>query len=65
MLFFVWLISRYYYERWEVVLNQSLDKRRLALREAECKAEDLFRAIEEKGILCSGITEKQTNREIY
>ncbi|PED28646.1 M24 family metallopeptidase [Bacillus cereus] len=46
-------------------MNQSLDKRRLALREAECKAEDLFRAIEEKGILRSGVTEKQINREIY
>ncbi|PEO24926.1 aminopeptidase [Bacillus toyonensis] len=46
-------------------MNQFLDKRRLALREAECKAEDLFRAIEEKGILRSGVTEKQINREIY
>jgi Xaa-Pro aminopeptidase len=46
-------------------LNQFLEKRHSALRDAERKAEELFKAIEEKGILRGGVTEKQINREIY
>ncbi|MFD0713239.1 M24 family metallopeptidase [Paenibacillus sp. GCM10027626] len=39
--------------------------RHLALRDAERKAAELFSAVEKKGILRSGVTEKQINREIY
>ncbi|BBI32722.1 M24 family metallopeptidase [Cohnella abietis] len=46
-------------------MNPLIEKRHLALREAERKAEELFKAIEEKGILRSGATEKQINKEIY
>jgi Xaa-Pro dipeptidase len=46
-------------------LSQPLEDRHLTLRDAEKKAETLFRAVEEKGILRGGVTEKQINREIY
>ncbi|WCN39789.1 M24 family metallopeptidase [Aneurinibacillus uraniidurans] len=46
-------------------MNQSLEKKHVSLRDAEKKAEDLFKAIEEKGILRGGVTEKQINQEIY
>ncbi|WP_282943415.1 M24 family metallopeptidase [Paenibacillus sp. RC67] len=42
-----------------------MEKRHSSLREAERKAEQLFKAIEEKQIMRSGVTEKQINREIY
>lgn len=43
----------------------SLEQRHSALREAERKAEQLFRKVEETGILRSGVTEKEINKEIY
>jgi len=43
----------------------SLEQRHAALREAERKAEQLFRKVEENGILRSGATEKEINKEIY
>ncbi|MED4586733.1 M24 family metallopeptidase [Brevibacillus choshinensis] len=46
-------------------MNQSLAKRHQALREAETKAELLFANIEEKGIIRSGVSEKDINQEIY
>ncbi|MED4784767.1 M24 family metallopeptidase [Brevibacillus choshinensis] len=46
-------------------MNQSLAKRNQALREAETKAELLFANIEEKGIIRSGVSEKDINQEIY
>ncbi|MBU7314347.1 M24 family metallopeptidase [Paenibacillus oleatilyticus] len=46
-------------------MNSNMTQRHLSLREAETKAVELFRAIEEKGLLRSGVTEKQINREIY
>jgi Xaa-Pro aminopeptidase len=46
-------------------LNQFIEKRHSALRNAERKAVELFKAIEEKGILRTGVTEKQINQEIY
>ncbi|MBJ6363021.1 M24 family metallopeptidase [Paenibacillus sp. GCM10012307] len=46
-------------------MEASLEKRYASLREAESKARELFRAIEEKGIIRSGATEKQINRDIY
>ncbi|WP_018759433.1 M24 family metallopeptidase [Paenibacillus terrigena] len=46
-------------------MDSFLEKRQLSLREAERKAEELFKTIEEKGILRKGVTEKQINREIY
>lgn len=46
-------------------MTRSLEERHASLREAERKAETLFAAIEEKGILRSGVTEKQINKEIY
>lgn len=45
--------------------NQSLEARHSALRDAEKKADFLFKTVEKKGILRSGVTEKQINREIY
>lgn len=47
------------------MMNPSLEKRHQALREAETKAEFLFAKIEEKGIIRSGVTEKDINKEIY
>lgn len=52
-------------ERGALALQQSLEERRAGLREAERKAEELFKQVEEKGILRSGVTEKQVNKEIY
>ncbi|GIP19762.1 M24 family metallopeptidase [Paenibacillus sp. J22TS3] len=46
-------------------MDQSLAIRHQALREAETKAELLFSRIEEKGIIRSGVTEKDINQEIY
>lgn len=46
-------------------MNDFLEKRHSSLRDAEKKAEQLFNAVEEKGIIREGVTEKQINREIY
>lgn len=46
-------------------MKRALEERHSSLRHAQRKAEALFRAVEEKGILRSGITEKQINREVY
>ncbi|WP_028561764.1 M24 family metallopeptidase [Paenibacillus pinihumi] len=46
-------------------MEASLEKRYASLREAESKARELFKAIEDKGIIRSGVTEKQINRDIY
>lgn len=46
-------------------LNDFSKQRHLSLRGAEKKAEQLFREVEENGILREGVTEKQINREIY
>ncbi|GGG60551.1 M24 family metallopeptidase [Paenibacillus radicis (ex Gao et al. 2016)] len=46
-------------------MDISISKRHISLREAESKAEELFRAIEDQGIIRSEVTEKQINREIY
>lgn len=46
-------------------MNLSSKKRHLSLRNAEKKAEKLFKTIKEKGIIRSGVTEKQINQEIY
>jgi len=42
-----------------------ISKRHTSLREAERKAEELFKVIEDQGIIRSDVTEKQINREIY
>ncbi len=46
-------------------MSEYLERRHSALREAERKAVELFKAIEEKNIIRSNRTEKQINREIY
>ncbi|OME87888.1 aminopeptidase [Paenibacillus sp. FSL A5-0031] len=46
-------------------MDQSISKRHASLREAESKAEQLFKAIEDQGIIRPDVTEKQINREIY
>ncbi|MGG1636128.1 M24 family metallopeptidase [Paenibacillus sp. NRS-1760] len=46
-------------------MDLSISKRHASLREAECKAEQLFKAIEDQGIIRPDVTEKQINREIY
>lgn len=46
-------------------MHASIDERHLALRNAEKNAEKLFQAIEAQGMIRSGVTEKQVNKEIY
>ncbi|WP_044641768.1 M24 family metallopeptidase [Risungbinella massiliensis] len=46
-------------------MRQSLENRHAALREAERKAESLFKEVEKRNILRAGVTEKQINREVY